>query len=95
MSYREGAGCGTAGAPPKCQLKQEEVRKVNMIQALKALWNDEQGVTVIEYVLIGAISAIVIVVSWQILGPSVKGGLSDIASNIDNPSAAANVGAAE
>jgi len=43
-----------------------------MLKTLKAVWNDEDGLTTVEYALLLALVAVVAIVAWQTLGGAVK-----------------------
>jgi len=59
-----------------------------MMTMLKKFWNDEEGGHTVEWSLIAAIVAAVIVASWVVLGPQVKAALQAIANYLKDPSTA-------
>jgi Flp pilus assembly pilin Flp len=44
-----------------------------MIRQLRSLWEDEAGVTTVEYALILALVSIVAISAWQSLGERIEG----------------------
>jgi pilus assembly protein Flp/PilA len=46
---------------------------------------DESGATAIEYGLIAALMAVVVIAAVTILGPSLEGAFQGVAGNLDNP----------
>ena len=52
------------------------------IQGVKNFWNDEQGVTAIEYGLLAALIAVAIIASAQILGGSIAGAFTAVSAAI-------------
>lgn len=52
------------------------------IQGVKNFWNDEQGVTAIEYGLLAALIAVAIIVSAQALGGNIAGVFTAVSAAI-------------
>ncbi len=53
-----------------------------MMKLAKNLWQDESGISAIEYALIAAGIALVIAVGAGVLGNAVNNKLNDVANNI-------------
>jgi pilus assembly protein Flp/PilA len=51
-----------------------------LTQAVKQFWNDEQGVTAIEYALIAALIAVAIITAVGLVGDGVTQTFNDIAA---------------
>ena len=55
-----------------------------MMKLAKKLWQDESGISAIEYALIAAGIALVIVAGAQLLGNAVNNKLNDVANNVNH-----------
>ena len=53
-------------------------------QAVKNFWNEEEGVTAIEYSLIAALIAVVIIASVDAVGVSVKNVFDSVNTGLKN-----------
>jgi len=52
-----------------------------LIQAVKNFWNNEEGMTAVEYALIVAIMATAIILAWNgTLGPAVQNSMQSVAT---------------
>lgn len=58
--------------------------------AIRRFWNDEEGVTAIEYGLIAALIALVIVVGLTAAGTNINALFTKISTCIANPKTASN-----
>ncbi len=58
----------------------------NLKQALRNFWNDEEGATAIEYSLIAALIAVVIIVGASTLGTNINCLFTNIATCLSDPS---------
>lgn len=56
-----------------------------LIQSAKQFWNDEQGMGAVEYALIVAIMAAVIVLAWNSLGGAVEGAFTQVETDLASP----------
>lgn len=56
-----------------------------LIQSAKQFWNDEQGMGAVEYALIVAIMAAVIVLAWNSLGDAVETAFGTVEGNLATP----------
>ena len=55
-----------------------------MMKLAKNLWQDESGISAIEYALIAAGIALAIVAGAQLLGNTVNNKLNDVANQVNN-----------
>ncbi len=53
-----------------------------MFKSMSKFWKDESGATAVEYGLIAALIAVVIVVGATAVGSSTNGKLSDVANTV-------------
>ena len=51
---------------------------MNSIEMLKRFWQEEDGLEMVEWALIGALVAGIIVVSWRTIGTKVEGTMNAI-----------------
>ena len=58
-----------------------------MLAPLKALWVDESGQDLVEYALLVALIAIVVIAALKILGPIIATVFNNIATNLQNAGA--------
>ena len=63
----------------------------NVKRALKRFWHDEEGATAIEYSLIAALIAVVIIVGASALGTNINCLFQNIATCLANPAACQTV----
>ncbi|MCL7972470.1 MAG: Flp family type IVb pilin [marine benthic group bacterium] len=55
-----------------------------MLAPFKALWADESGQDLVEYALLVALIAIVVIAALRILGPIIATVFQNIATNLQN-----------
>ena len=55
-----------------------------MMGCLKKLWQDDSGVSAVEYALIAALIAVAIIAGARLLGTSVNSKFNEVANEIDN-----------
>ena len=55
-----------------------------MLAPFKALWADESGQDLVEYALLVALIAIVVIAALRILGPIIATVFENIATNLEN-----------
>ncbi|WP_305074178.1 Flp family type IVb pilin [Propionivibrio sp.] len=55
----------------------------NLMNSMKSFWQDEEGVTAIEYGLIAALIAVFIIASLQLVGGSLDGVFTFISGKLD------------
>jgi len=53
-----------------------------MVQCLKQLWKDEEGLTTVEYALLLVLIVVVAVTAWQTLGTGVKDKVNTVANTV-------------
>jgi Flp pilus assembly pilin Flp len=53
-----------------------------MLKTLKRLWNDEDGLTTVEYALLLVLIVVVAVTAWTTLGTNVKNKVNDVANTL-------------
>jgi pilus assembly protein Flp/PilA len=58
-----------------------------MLAPFKALWADESGQDLVEYALLVALIAIVVIAALKILGPIIATVFNNIATNLQNAGA--------
>ena len=58
-----------------------------MLAPMKALWVDESGQDLVEYALLVALIAIVVIAALKILGPIIATVFNNIATNLQNAGA--------
>ncbi len=58
-----------------------------MLAPFKALWADESGQDLVEYALLVALIAIVVIAALRILGPIIATVFNNIATNLQNAGA--------
>jgi pilus assembly protein Flp/PilA len=58
-----------------------------MVAAMKRFWNDESGATAVEYGLMVALIAVVIIVAVTALGVNLQGMFQGVADTIEAPAA--------
>ena len=58
-----------------------------MLAALTALWADESGQDLVEYALLVALIAIIVIAALKILGPIIATVFNNIATNLQNAGA--------
>ncbi len=51
-------------------------------QVVKDFWNDEEGLTAVEYAVAGSMVAAAVVLSFQSLGNAVKGVIDGLTGNL-------------
>jgi pilus assembly protein Flp/PilA len=56
---------------------------MNMLAPFKALWADESGQDLVEYALLVALIAIVVIAAIRILGPIIANVFNDISDNLN------------
>ena len=56
-----------------------------MLAPFKALWADESGQDLVEYALLVALIAIVVIAALTLLGPLIASVFTNIASNLAGP----------
>jgi pilus assembly protein Flp/PilA len=54
-----------------------------MVAAVKRFWNDESGATAVEYALMVALIAVVIIVAVTALGTTLEGTFEDVEAAVD------------
>jgi pilus assembly protein Flp/PilA len=54
-----------------------------MVAAMKRFWNDESGATAVEYGLMVALIAVVIIVAVALIGTNLSEMFTDVAGSID------------
>lgn len=59
----------------------------NLMNSMKAFWQDEEGVTAIEYGLIAALIAVVIIAAVTLVGDNLKAIFNYIADQLTTPAA--------
>lgn len=57
-------------------------------QAIKNFWQDEEGLTVVEYAVAGALIAAALIGAFVNLGDAVEGVIQGLADDINTPPAA-------
>lgn len=57
-----------------------------MMGALKNLWQDDSGISSVEYALLAALVAVAIIAGAKILGKAVNNKLNNVANNINSGS---------
>ncbi|HSK18063.1 MAG TPA: Flp family type IVb pilin [Longimicrobiales bacterium] len=55
-----------------------------MVSAMKRFWNDESGATAVEYGLMVALIAVVIIVSVALLGTNLNNKFNSVAGSVQN-----------
>jgi len=55
-----------------------------MLAPFKALWADESGQDLVEYALLVALIAIIVIAALKILGPIIATVFNNIATNLQN-----------
>jgi pilus assembly protein Flp/PilA len=58
-------------------------REDAMVAAMKRFWNDESGATAVEYGLMVALIAVVIIVAVALIGTNLSEMFTDVAGSID------------
>jgi pilus assembly protein Flp/PilA len=58
-----------------------------MLAPFKALWADESGQDLVEYALLVALIAIIVIAALKILGPIIATVFNNIATNLQNAGA--------
>lgn len=58
-----------------------------MLAPFKALWADESGQDLVEYALLVALIAIIVIAALRILGPIIATVFNNIATNLQNAGA--------
>lgn len=58
-----------------------------MLSLFKALWADESGQDLVEYALLVALIAIIVIAALRILGPIIATVFNNIATNLQNAGA--------
>jgi len=53
-----------------------------MMSTLKALWNDEDGATMVEYALAVALIAVVAIAAFLLVGQATQTKMSDVSNEI-------------
>lgn len=53
------------------------------IEMLKNFWHEEDGLEMVEWAMIGAFVAGIIVLAWQTIGGKVQGTMNNIGSQMD------------
>ena len=53
-----------------------------MLDSLKRLWKDEEGLTTVEYALLLVLIVVVAVTAWQTLGGNVKDKVNSVANTV-------------
>lgn len=51
-------------------------------QAVKNFWNDESGITAVEYILIVAIMSVAITTGWGILSGAINSAFTNVTAKI-------------
>ena len=57
---------------------------MKIIEILKNFWHEEDGLEMVEWAMIGAFVAGIIVVAWQTIGNAVKGTMNNITNDMAN-----------
>ncbi|MFM2005307.1 MAG: Flp/Fap pilin component [Pseudomonadota bacterium] len=57
---------------------------MKIIEMLKSFWKDEEGLSMVEYALVGALVAVVAIAGFTQLGGAVSGKASLLATSITN-----------
>jgi pilus assembly protein Flp/PilA len=57
--------------------------RIEMLAPFKALWADESGQDLVEYALLVALIAIIVIAALRILGPVIAGVFNDISGNLN------------
>ena len=55
---------------------------------LRSFLKDEAGATAIEYGLIAALMAVIVIAAFTVLDPALKGTFEDVAGTLENPTEA-------
>lgn len=55
---------------------------MKVVDMMKSFWKEEEGLTMVEYALVGALIAVAAVAAFQGLGTAVKDKASTLASDI-------------
>ena len=55
-----------------------------MLAPFKALWTDESGQDLVEYALLVALIAIVVIAALTLLGPAIANIFTDITTNLES-----------
>lgn len=58
-----------------------------MLAPFKALWADESGQDLVEYALLVALIAIIVIAALKVLGPIIATVFNNIATNLQNAGA--------
>ena len=53
-----------------------------MLKTLKSLWQDEEGLTTVEYALLLVLIVIVAIAAWRILGRKVNNAVENVNTNL-------------
>ena len=53
-----------------------------MLEYLRRLWRDEEGLTTVEYALLLVLIVVVAVTAWQTLGTTVKDKVNTVANTV-------------
>jgi pilus assembly protein Flp/PilA len=64
--------------PPRIGCSREEL----MLAPFKALWNDESGQDLVEYALLVALIAIIVIAALRLLGPTIANVFNNIESEL-------------
>jgi len=56
----------------------------NFVKGMKAFWQEEEGVTAIEYGLIAALIAVVLIAGATVVGQALDGEFNEIGTTINN-----------
>lgn len=54
------------------------------VQQVKNFWNDESGITAVEYALIVAIIAVAVFFAWGTLGNGINNAFQNLATNLSS-----------
>lgn len=53
-----------------------------MLECLKRMWRDEEGLTTVEYALLLVLVVVVAITAWQTLGTTVKDKVNTVANTV-------------
>lgn len=63
-----------------------------LVQTVKHFWNDESGVTAVEYAILVAVLGGAILAAAQVLGPAIKTAFTNTSTTISGAGAGASGG---
>jgi len=55
-----------------------------MVKLAKNLWQDESGISAVEYALLAALVGVAFIAGAKVLGPAINSKLNDVANNMNS-----------